>query len=376
LSTAPRRTHAFERGCGALLYAIAYGLSPLRLPFCVLPYLVKLFLYFVFNLYYTTAGNRPLFEILRVTGDVLNWALVAALLALIAGQRDSLPAWLALLYAVEAIRLITEKGMMVFSGVWQYLPHWRIACWLQSHPLIARHRIPYCEYYALNDEERLRYALAALKQHTSLDVELAQRLSYVSAFRIVPDDAGLRAGRVRDIAKGEIFIHRRWTNDLWLLWGQAIRRSPWIFDPRYLRRPFYYRTEANRLMTLCVLQYARYCLPYAVFQFGHELKAARYDWFYRFMRRLGVNLEETVRADGDSQFDPLIVWLDERLGRRAPPALRSLWSDDETIADIRRRQALGETLSALTVAEQYAYPLKYVEEILLIRRELSESARS
>src|SRR5262245_30371060 len=93
-------------------------------------------------------------------------------------------------------------------------------------------------------------------------------------------------------AKGEVFIHRNWTNDPWLLIGQGMRRAPWMFDPRYLRRPFYYRTESNRLATLFVLQHARYSPSYACYQFGHEIKAARYDFVYRCLRWIGLDIEE------------------------------------------------------------------------------------
>ena len=199
-----------------------------------------------------------------------------------------------------------------------------------------------------------------LKRHATQDSELARKLAYVHAFHIVPEQVGLRAGHVRDVARGEIFIHRRWTNDVWLLWGQVLRRSPWIFDPRYLRRPFYYRTESNRLMTLCVLQHARYSVPYAIFQFGHEIKAARYDAFYRLGQWLGFKLEGEVRADGTYEFDPLIRWLRQESSATAYP----LWTDDETIHHILTQCSNGETVSALDIAVRYTYPLKYVEEVL------------
>src|SRR5262249_34953912 len=133
----------------------------------------------------------------------------------------------------------------------------------------------YCRYYALDDTSRARYVLYALKQHAAREKDLSKRLEYIQPFRAIPQRYGLRSGMVRDVARGEVFIHSTWTNDPWLLVGMAIRRAPWMFDPRYLRRPFYYMTEANRLATLCVLEHARYSLLYAVFQFGHEIRVAR-----------------------------------------------------------------------------------------------------
>jgi hypothetical protein len=170
---------------------------------------------------------------------------------------------------------------------------------------------------------------------------------------------------VRDVARGEVFIHRRWTNDPWLLIGQALRRTPWFFDPRYLRRPFYYRTEANRLVTRFVLCHARHAWPYALFQFGHEIKAARHDAFYRVLRRVGANVEAKVCADGTFRFEPLMGWLEAHARRAVVLQPPPLWSDDEVIADIVRQGKAGERLTAFDVAARYTYPLKYVEEVLL-----------
>ena len=79
-----------------------------------------------------------------------------------------------------------------------------------------------------------------------------------------------------------------------------------MFDPRYLRRPFYYMTEANRLATLFVLQHARYSPSFALFQFGHEIRVARLHFFYVILRRTGLDIEEKVMADGTFQFDQFI----------------------------------------------------------------------
>jgi hypothetical protein len=118
--------------------------------------------------------------------------------------------------------------------------------------------------------------LNVLRAKVCDDPDLSRQVSYVRAFRIVPDSHPLEAGDVRDVATGEVFIHRSWTNDPFLLMGLAVRRGAWVFDPRYLRRPFYYRTESNYLATLAVWHAAPVCPPMALYQFGHEIKAARY----------------------------------------------------------------------------------------------------
>src|SRR5437660_4723467 len=165
---------------------------------------------------------------------------------------------------------------------------------------------------------------------------------------------------------GEVFIHSTWTNDPWLLVGMAIRRAPWIFDPRYLRRPFYYMTEANRLATLCVLEHARYSPPYAVFQFGHEIRVARLHLFYLVLRWLGADVEYKVNADGTFQFDQFICWLEKHFNHgQTPPEQRPIYCDEEVIAEVLSRDDSREPLSAQAIASRYTYPLKYVEEVLL-----------
>ncbi len=208
--------------------------------------------------------------------------------------------------------------------------------------------------------------LRALKQRAQFDEDMADRLEYIAAFRIIPQCYGLRSGRVRDVAQAEVFIHASWTSDPWLLMGMAMRRAPWMFDPRYLRRPFYYMTEANRLATLLVLEHARYSPLYAVFQFGHEIRVARMHFFYKLLRRLNADIEEKVLADGTFQFDQMICWLERRLGRgHSEPGQRYLYTDEEVIADILCKHEAGEVIRAEDVACHYTYPLKYVEEVLL-----------
>src|SRR6185436_20003194 len=116
----------------------------------------------------------------------------------------------------------------------------------------------------------------------------------------------------------------------------SLRRSPWIFDPRYLRRPFYYRTEANRLMTLFVFENAQLCPLFAIYQFDHEIKSARFDAFFRIIRWFGYNLEETVRSDGSYNFDPLA----KAILKMKVYESRALWTDDEVVADVARKPVI------------------------------------
>jgi hypothetical protein len=114
-----------------------------------------------------------------------------------------------------------------------------------------------------------------------------------------------------------------------------------------------------------VLSHARYCPTYALYQFGHEIKAARYDFFYRVLRCLHLDIEPKVQADGAFPFEQDISWLKWLLFGTPRAKQPPLWRDEDAIIDIRHRMAHGEKLQALDIALQYTYPLKYVEEVLV-----------
>jgi hypothetical protein len=273
-----------------------------------------------------------------------------------------------MLYAcvvAEAIRLFAEKGQMVFSASWQSLPHRHLAKWLSKKPLLNTHILSYCQYYALDDKERIAYILDTLRAYAAANPDTSARLAYLSTLHITHQAYGMRGGHVRDVARGEVFIHQSWTSDPWLLIGQALRRAPWMFDPRYLQRPFYYRSQSNRLATLFVLSNLRYCPTYALYQFGHEIKAARYDFFYRALRWFKFDIEPQIQADGTFPFDQFFGYIECKLGKIQPARPNPLWSDQDVIADVRRRTTGGEYLSTLDIAVEYTYPLKYVEEVLI-----------
>jgi hypothetical protein len=359
----PARLYKLEYFTGYGLYFVAYALSILRLPFAALPYLLKLTCFLLLNTRYRISQNNYFIECCRITGDFANVLVTGIVLT----NLNSHPVWVTLAYFslwAEIVRLLCEKGQMIFSAIWQLLPHRTIAnavhCAWGDAGLMTR----YVDYYRLDDHQRTLYVLQTVKARACKDKELSTKLEYTRSLRIVPRHHGLRGGHVRDIACGEIFIHRNWTNDPWLLIGQVLRRSPWMFDPRYLRRPFYYRSESNRLATLCVLCHASYCLPYAIYQFGHEIKAARYDTFYRLLRMIRIDIEPKVQQDGTFSFDQFINWLARHLRNSDANANQStLLTDEEVINQVLNRWDV-ETLNALQIAQAFTYPLKYVEEVL------------
>lgn len=309
-----------------------------------------------------------------MVGDIVNLTLTTVCVLSLFGPPRLQP--LAIIcylpIGAEFVRLITERIPITFSAIWQLLPHrrWAQSLMTQQHALSRRCFARYCHYYALGDAERAAFVLNVLKQRAAGDKDMVNRLSYITVFRIIPLHHGLRSGSVRDVAQAEVFIHAIWTNDPWLLIGMALRRAPWMFDPRYLHRPFYYMSEANRLATLFVLEHARYSLPYAIFQFGHEIRVARLHLFYSLLRRFGLDVEYKVNADGTFQFDQWICWLQARRGQRPDtPQQRPLYTDNEVIADLLQNHTTttttSEVLDARQIAARYTYPMKYVEEVLM-----------
>jgi hypothetical protein len=367
----PLHERPLLKHAGTLAYGIAYVLSLLRAPLGLLPYLVKLWLHLGLKIRYEARRTTYARELLNMCSEIANLILTWELVRLIVGPARLqelvilcyLPVW------AESVRLLAERIPILFSAAWQLIPHRQIARFLQRH--VGRLRSwrvvqRYCRYYSLSDAERAVYALAALKRKAADDPEVADRLAYLRAFRIVPQQQGLRGGLVRDVAQGEVFIHGIWTSDPWLLAGMALRRSPWSFDPCYLQRPFYYMSGANRAMSLFVLRHARYSLPYALFQFGHEIRVARLHCFYMLLRWLGADTERKVWADGTFQNDQCIFWLKHRLTHDAPlTEPHALYSDEEVLAELAHTIASNTRLSVSEIAARYVYPQKYVEEVLL-----------
>ncbi len=342
------------RRLGIALHAAAYLCGLLRLPFTPGPWLGKWAFFAPLPRHAARRWQRPSVQLLRLAGEGANLLIVTLALQMMLPRDRRATIILALVVGAEVLRLAAQKGQMLASASWQALPHRTLARFVGE-------RVPraagsaYCRYYGRADGVRLRYLRAALRRMARSHSLAARRLAYFNGFRIVPDSHYLRSGHVRDIARGDVFVHHRWTNDPWLLIGLALRRAPWIFDPRELPRPFRYRTVANRLMTSFVLCHARFSPPFAWYQFGHEIKAASHDLVLRALGLLGIACEAPLRADGTYPFEYDAAGHRENL----------LWIDDAALRDIRRRLAAGEALSALAIAQEYAYPRCYVVDMLL-----------
>lgn len=198
------------------------------------------------------------------------------------------------------------------------------------------------------------------------DQVMAEKLSYFGGYSVVPTTWNLRRGKVRDIVSGEVFVYEAWMQDPWLLIGMAIRRSPWFFVPKYLLRPFKYRSEANPLVTRTILQNWRYSPPFAWYQFGHEIKAARHAVFFKLLKIIGIDIEQPVRFDGEHDFNPVAHWIFGILKPSASrlPKARRQWSEQEAIDDLLS-MGQAHALNTADIAQQYYFPAKYVEEVLI-----------
>jgi hypothetical protein len=362
----PPHRSSTSNGWGVVAYLGAYLLGFLRLPYAVLPYIGKLLLCGLLRHHFSRHWHSYRGQALRLVGDVLQLVVGYAVLEV---GLPMLSAPMILLAQVawgsEAVRLLTEKGSSLISAIWQWLPHKVVAHSLRLRikgrrgilwTIIRR----YVAYYHLGDVERLRYLNRCLRQYAIASPALAVPLSYLTGFTIVPAAHSLRGGDVRDVVQGHVFVHRRWTNDPWLLMGLALRRSPWIFDPRYLPRPFAYRSQANPMMTLMVLNHAAVSPPFAWYQWGHQIKAARFELFYIVGAWLRLWNEPPVYADGTAHYDPLMEWLYNRGNPPTTPILQ--WTDEEVGLDMIERGIT--TLSDVEIAKRYGYPLKYVQEVL------------
>ncbi len=379
-----QRAHPAPRAAARIVGAFAFVLaslgSLLRAPLGLAPYLLKVALALGLRVQYEAIKTTYTREAINLLGDIVNLGGTALLIRLALGAPHWSLLWLlcGLMLAAEYARLLSERVPTVFSAIWQLIPHRVIALRLKAWERMGAIRgmsaswlRAYTAYYLLDERARGMELIAALKERAAYDPAVAARVAYLRGVRVVPYAQGLRGGLVRDVARGEIFIHPSWSADPWMLIGLLMRRSPWVFDPRFLRRPFYYMSEANPLTSLFVLRHADYSPFFALFQFGHEIRVARLRWFYLALRLLGWDVERKVAFDGAFLNDQVIHRVGRALGyRRLPTEPRLLCSDEEVAAELAAANVEGRDerpLTALALAERYTYPLCYVEDVLLPR---------
>lgn len=107
-SQRPRHSRWLMKYLGTMVYGIAYVLSLLRAPLGLVPYLVKLFLFFVLRIRYEAVRTSYPRELLNLVGDLLNFGLTAVLVWWLVGPPRF--QWLSLLLylplGAELLRLL------------------------------------------------------------------------------------------------------------------------------------------------------------------------------------------------------------------------------------------------------------------------------
>jgi len=128
-SQKPLRITSFDIYVGRIAYITAYLLSLLRAPLGLVPYLVKMFIFFVLRVRYESSESTYFREVINMTGDFVNLALTTLLILILAGPPKSWPPTFILYIpsCAELVRLITERIPITFSALWQLLPHRNIA---------------------------------------------------------------------------------------------------------------------------------------------------------------------------------------------------------------------------------------------------------
>src|SRR5579864_1335938 len=128
-SQKPLKVRPFEKHFGMAAYITAYVLSLLRAPLGLLPYLTKLFIFFVLKIRYESAQSTYFREVINMVGDFVNLSLITLLILWLAGSPKMWPPTFILYIpsCAELVRLITERIPITFSALWQLLPHRNIA---------------------------------------------------------------------------------------------------------------------------------------------------------------------------------------------------------------------------------------------------------
>src|SRR6266699_1745442 len=178
----PLKIHSLDRQLGRAAYIAAYMLSLLRAPLGLLPYLAKLFIFFVLKVRYESAQSTYSREAINMAGDFVNLGVTMIAIWLVAGP-PGMQLSTSILYlpvGAELIRFTAERVPITFSALWQLVPHRRIARGLlaRQHPhtfwrLITHCFARYCRYYALDNSERAQSDLNTSRRyaasHSSMD---------------------------------------------------------------------------------------------------------------------------------------------------------------------------------------------------------------
>src|SRR5947209_2114650 len=109
-SQKPLELHSLDRQLGRAAYIAAYILSLLRAPLGLLPYLAKLFIFFVLKVRYESAQSTYSREAINMAGDFVNLGVTMIAIWLVAGPPglQLSTSILYLLVGAELIRFTAE----------------------------------------------------------------------------------------------------------------------------------------------------------------------------------------------------------------------------------------------------------------------------
>ena len=128
----PLKPRAFDKHLGTIMYFTAYLLSLLRAPLGLLPYLIKLFIFFVLRTDYESSRSSYKREVINMLGDIANLCLTILLIYFFVGVPTFTPLMLLFYLPViaELIRLLAERMPILFSATWSLFP--RASWWPSS----------------------------------------------------------------------------------------------------------------------------------------------------------------------------------------------------------------------------------------------------
>src|SRR5258706_4543376 len=139
-----------------LAYSLAYLLSLVRLPFSIIPYLLKLILYYCLGDSFSEFWGKQFVQLFRTGGDFINFLITSFLFykayELIGFSITKNLLILSML--AEAISLLTEKGATIFSAFWQLISHRYVDQRLstKNHSAILE---THSKYHLISDEHSL-----------------------------------------------------------------------------------------------------------------------------------------------------------------------------------------------------------------------------
>src|SRR3984893_17233611 len=107
----PIKANPLDRYTGIAAYIVAYTLSLLRAPLGLLPYITKLFIFFVLKIRYESAQSTYFREVINMLGDIINLGITILFVVAIAGPLNIKAAafMLYLPIGAEIVRMLTER---------------------------------------------------------------------------------------------------------------------------------------------------------------------------------------------------------------------------------------------------------------------------